>query len=228
MAINKLDQQIVAAFNKGAQDYCSGISSLRCPYTDRNQACAWRQGWDDTRDLYKNLAQKNEKALARRQSRAKIAAVIALAVIAILSLVILAFTAAEAAEYRVIDGDSIEYQGVEYRFWGIDAPEYNQPYGDQARQRLMGILVTSSFDLVAVDRDQYGRVVVIVELHDNPTFDTAQEAMVSTGFAWVDPQYCTKEHLCQWWGDLMFEAVENRRGLWRSKSEPIPPWVWRE
>ena len=52
-----------------------------------------------------------------------------------------------------------------------------------------------------------------------------QDALVSSGLAWVDDRYC-KLAVCDLWRLHQREAKAAGRGLWRDKS-PVPPWTWR-
>lgn len=70
------------------------------------------------------------------------------------------------AEIRVVDGDTIEYKGINYRITGYDTPETRSAkcksekiLGDQATQRLSQLIYkSSSIELRAENgRDRYGR-----------------------------------------------------------------------
>lgn len=49
--------------------------------------------------------------------------------------------AGEAVVTRVVDGDTIEGGGRNVRLQGIDAPETNQPYGNDATAALQGLIL---------------------------------------------------------------------------------------
>lgn len=126
---------------------------------------------------------------------------------------------------KVIDGDSlILRQGkrdYEIRLWGIDCPEYGQPYGDFARKMSRIILGRQNVRVVVKGRDGYGRHVGIVYLEGL----NVNEELVRNGAAWVYGQYC-REAICDEWKSLEMSARNDRRGLWKEKSQ-VAPWKWR-
>ncbi|CAK0771810.1 micrococcal nuclease [Gammaproteobacteria bacterium] len=123
---------------------------------------------------------------------------------------------------RVMDGDTLMVQASgrqeKVRLVGIDAPEYNQPYGTVARNALMNLLKGRTVRIAPVEHDRYGRLVARIYL-DNLDVNVA---LVRDGYAWVYRQYAD---------DAAFytaerEARNARRGLW-SQGKPVPPWEWR-
>ena len=127
------------------------------------------------------------------------------------------------------DGDSLTATGpedalVNLRLYGIDAPEYKQPYGLQAKKRLSKLLARRSFQVEPVETDRYGRTVALVRLEDGTLVN---ETMVAEGFAWVYDQYCRQEELCQRLRELQNKARDERRGLW-SEENPVRPSDWRK
>lgn len=71
--------------------------------------------------------------------------------------------------YRVIDGDTIKMNGVgSVRYIGIDAPERDQPYYDEARRYNAELLAKGDIRL-EYDRarfDRYGRTLAYVYVRD--------------------------------------------------------------
>ena len=146
---------------------------------------------------------------------------------AVIFLLFLPLTASAwtADVISVIDGDSImvgspEFGKVEIRLYGIDAPEYDQPFGRAARRYLASLAAGSTVTVEAVTKDSYGRTVAIVRREG----DSLNEKMVGVGFAWVYRSYCRKS-FCRDWLGLEEEAKRKGKGLWRNSS-PIPPWEW--
>ena len=125
----------------------------------------------------------------------------------------------------VRDGDTIEVDtGAEtraVRLHGIDTPESDQPFGERAArftsQRVLGTRVT----VEVVDEDRYGRLVGRVYLPDGSELN---ELLVAYGFAWWYRRYAPDDAELE---QLQQEARGAGRGLW-SRSNPIPPWDWRD
>jgi endonuclease YncB( thermonuclease family) len=129
----------------------------------------------------------------------------------------------------VRDGDSIAAYGpedalVNLRLYGIDAPEYKQPYGLQAKKRLSKLLGKREFQVEPQDTDRYGRTVALLRLPDGTLVN---EVLVAEGAAWVYDQYCREADLCQRLRELQDKARVERRGLW-AEDNPTPPWNWRK
>ncbi len=130
-----------------------------------------------------------------------------------------------ASVKKIIDGDSLLIisgnKTIEVRLYGVDCPEYNQPFSKDAkalaRKRVYGkkILVKPQY------YDSYKRMVAIVEYDDQ----TLNSELVGAGLAWVYPYYCRKE-ICKSWRNMEDSARIAKRGMW-STTPPIPPWKWK-
>ncbi|PIE58479.1 MAG: hypothetical protein CSA33_03395 [Desulfobulbus propionicus] len=126
----------------------------------------------------------------------------------------------------VLDGDSmlVQKEGarVEIRLYGIDAPEYNQPYGSAAgrfaRTEVQGKKVT----VIPVDTDRYGRTVAWVRCGGR----LLNQELVQHGYAWVYTRYCLDKKECGQLKKLERAAKRAGRGLWKKKN-PLPPWRWK-
>lgn len=125
----------------------------------------------------------------------------------------------------VIDGDSLVVtrngKAMEIRLWGIDAPEYDQPYSAPSKEALKKMTAGQEGTLYIKYRDRYDRyvaVLVIDELNIN-------QEMVKDGYGWVYRRYCN-EPVCGRWEQMQAEAKANRHGLWGGK-DPISPWRWK-
>lgn len=123
----------------------------------------------------------------------------------------------------VHDGDTVTCldaagQPQKIRLRGIDAPEFDQPHGRDARQALAFKLGGGSVRVDGAARDQHGRLLGTLWLGDR---DLNRE-LVSEGHAWVfggfapDPDLVAAEA----------EARKARRGLWAS-PHPLAPQQWR-
>jgi endonuclease YncB( thermonuclease family) len=126
---------------------------------------------------------------------------------------------------KVIDGDSLVIvsgkKRFEVRLYGIDCPEYNQPFSPEAkamvRKRVQGksVLVQPEY------YDSYKRLVAVVSDGDQ----TLNGELVQAGLAWVYPRYCRKK-ICKSWKEMEKSAKNQKRGMW-SSTPPIPPWKWK-
>jgi len=128
----------------------------------------------------------------------------------------------------VSDGDSLTVSGadgavVHVRLYGIDAPEYKQSYGLQAKKRLAKLVSRKDVEVEAVGTDRYGRTVALVRREGGVLVN---EAMVAEGYAWVYGQYCRQETLCQRLRELQDRARAERLGLWQ-EDDPLRPADWR-
>jgi endonuclease YncB( thermonuclease family) len=132
---------------------------------------------------------------------------------------------AETLMGRVVsvqDGDTLTVltagRRVKVRLAGIDAPERDQPFGDQSRQNLSRMALNRTVSVAVQKIDDYGRTIGIVTVAG---FNVEAE-QVRRGLAWVYRQY---SHDSQWLA-LEAEAKSARRGLW-ADANSIPPWDWR-
>lgn len=129
---------------------------------------------------------------------------------------------------RVTDGDTVTVKlqsgPIKVRFYGIDAPERDQPHGKEAasllRQQINGKVV----DLLPVEQDRYERMVAVVMLGER----NINLEMVARGNAWAYRYYLgdfrDDRQYCEWEAT----AREQQLGLWRlpAKSRRAP-WEWR-
>jgi micrococcal nuclease len=126
---------------------------------------------------------------------------------------------------NVLDGDSITLrddnkQQLNVRLGEIDAPEYDQPFGGQARQVLTDLVLGKKVIVKSQVIDKYGRIVGRVYLDE---IDVSAE-LVRSGSAWVYRKYATDNNLYQ----LEDKAKQDKLGLWNLlEIERIPPWEWR-
>lgn len=153
--------------------------------------------------------------------------------LAVLCLAFLSSAACEAPErdtarvMRVLDGDSLIVrlaggEDVEVRLFGIDAPEYRQPWSGKSRQALRRLVGDRPVRLEIRTVDQYGRSVAVVRRVPDE-LDLGRE-MVRLGHAWVYRRYTNDAALVA----LEQEARSAGLGLWSMpESQRIPPWEWR-
>ena len=126
---------------------------------------------------------------------------------------------------KVTDGDTITILDAsqtqhKVRLYGIDTPEYKQPYSRAATKTLAGWVEGEGVGVDVKDTDSYGRTVgVIYKGNVNVNLQ-----MVKSGYAWWYKKYAPLN-------DDLRMAEERARidklGLW-AEPDPIPPWEWRQ
>lgn len=135
-------------------------------------------------------------------------------------------TAWEGVVVKVLDGDSIRIKRNgridEIRLYGIDAPEYKQPYSNKAKQYVRRMVYRQEVVVEEMDVDRYGRTVALVFLKDK----LVNRELVGAGLAWYYPRYCRRQPLCGELAELEAGARRQGRGLWRD-PDPVSPWEWK-
>ncbi len=148
-----------------------------------------------------------------------------------LCIVLLLLTGAARAELwqgicvNVIDGDSLiithNDAAKEIRLYGIDAPEFDQPFGKQARACTRDLVLRQSVSVEPLEIDTYGRTVAKVHIPEG----CLNELLIAQGCAWVFTRYC-KPADRKAWAALEQDARQQGRGLW-AQPGPEPPWQYR-
>ncbi len=141
---------------------------------------------------------------------------------------------------HVYDGDTVSLslngQDHRVRLQGIDAPEQDQPFGQEAEEHLRALVLNREVRLemsrTGAGKDTYGRLLgkLWVQPADcrqcGKTLD-ANLAMLTVGLAWFYRYY--KDDLSpEDQGRYEFaehEARGKRAGLWQDDN-PTPPWDW--
>lgn len=149
-----------------------------------------------------------------------------------LSLASLAFAADVQQVYgqciKVADGDTItvvDKEGNKHkvRFYGIDAPEKEQEWGQQSRKTLADVIDQKQVRLEVINTDRYSRKVSKVFLIEGNKEIYINSYMVNTGNAWYYEQYAKND------AELAAahqKAKSEKLGLWSAKN-PIAPWLYR-
>jgi len=136
---------------------------------------------------------------------------------------LLVFNAHAEEVAHITDGDSLIVTSggreVQVRIADIDAPELDQPHGEQAKSALNALVSGREVRLDLISGDAYRRIVARVFVDGR---DVA-EMLVRDGHAWVRREYAHESAL------IPFEerARAAKRGLW-AESAPVAPWVWRK
>ena len=130
---------------------------------------------------------------------------------------------------RVVDGDTVEVmrassETMSVHLAGIDAPERNQKYGQEAAAVLAGMLAGRTVRVRVLAVDRYKRPIVLLALNGA---DVA-ESLVRSGSAWVYRKYLSSlpEDMRSRYIAAENEAKSLEAGLWADHN-PVPPWEWR-
>lgn len=124
---------------------------------------------------------------------------------------------------KVSDGDTViltDDTGNRYkiRLNGIDCPEIEQDFGDEARRFVEEMVQDKTVLVDVVGTDTYDRklgVLYVDKININ-------EALLANGLAWVyhynqDSKY----------KQLQKEAKTHKKNIW-SSSKPVDPYAWRK
>ena len=145
------------------------------------------------------------------------------------TLLLLLRLCAPAAEFfalvaRVHDGDTLtvihQDQTLHVRLSGIDSPEMNQPFGNDARSFTAELALGRTVTVIEEKTDRYGRLIAWVVLPDGRNLN---HEIVAAGFAWWYRPLSPGNRIL---AELESNANQNRRGLWTA-GEQAPPWEWR-
>ncbi len=127
---------------------------------------------------------------------------------------------------KVLDGDSLkvrrEGQIYEIRLYGIDTPEYRQPFSNKAKQFTKKLAYRQMVTIEEKDVDRYGRIVALVTTGGK----LVNRELVREGLAWYYPRYCRAQPVCSELKSLEQKARKQGKGLWRD-THPISPWEWK-
>jgi endonuclease YncB( thermonuclease family) len=125
----------------------------------------------------------------------------------------------------IVDGDTVEIlwkQKIQrVRIWGIDTPEWDQPYSMQSKELTRKMLAGKTVEVFPKDVDKFGRLVARI-IADHAS---VSRKLVESGLAWVHIYYC-KEPVCDRWKILQKRAMAEHKGLWND-PHPIAPWQWK-
>ena len=144
----------------------------------------------------------------------------------------------EGKVIKVTDGDSITIlnttnQKVRVRLTGIDAPEADQPYGQESKKHLVSMVADKEVRIETNKTDRYGRVLgnVWVQPADCPACPktmNVNHTQILSGMAWWYRQYANDQSAedRERYESAEDEARKRRWGLW-SEPDSVAPWDWR-
>ncbi len=130
---------------------------------------------------------------------------------------------------KVHDGDSIHItprgsKRVVIRLAGIDAPEIDQEFGLQSRDKLRSLIMNKSARAQCHKQDKYQRRVCVVRYADKDI----NLQMVAEGMAWHYKQYQNEQSARERRSYAAAEANAQKRqlGLWAVPA--VAPWDYRQ
>lgn len=137
----------------------------------------------------------------------------------------------------VLDGDTVRIldagnRVVVLRIQSINAPELDQPYGDQSRKHLSSLLAGKEVSVDVGKRDGTEQVIGRVRVRPADCLDCKHSvdvglAQVQGGMAWWTRKFRKeqKKKDRHRYESAQAEAQKARLGLW-ADPEPVPPWEW--
>ncbi|MBE7463406.1 MAG: thermonuclease family protein [Planctomycetes bacterium] len=128
----------------------------------------------------------------------------------------------------IADGDTVrvylEGRHQRVRMHGIDCPELDQPYGEDAKRFTLERMQGREVRLEIMDRDRHDRLVATVFYREGGpgTPERCLNAeLVEAGWAWAYRAYSDA------YVSAEAQARAEPRGLWKAK-DPVPPWEHRK
>lgn len=145
----------------------------------------------------------------------------------LVGLVLLLASSAGAIEGKVVkvaDGDTFTMidesgQKVKVRFYGIDCPESDQPFGAEAGEFTSSLVLNQIVSVEVTGIGNYGRSIGIITLADGTNLN---QALLAEGLAWWNHEYNDQLD----YAELESLARRDHLGLWKSRTS-IPPSAWR-
>jgi len=125
----------------------------------------------------------------------------------------------------VTDGDNLtvldhDDKQVLIRLHGLDCPELEQPFGEQAKAFTSNHCFGKIIMYRMVGLDKFDRTIAVVYLEDGRELNLE---LLKAGLAWHLKHYLDRPE----YAEAQEEAREAGVGLWGDK-DPTPPWEWRK
>lgn len=129
----------------------------------------------------------------------------------------------EAEVSAIVDGNTLTVKfkdddAYDVQLSGIDSPELNQEFGEQAKQFLLKKALNKRVKVQLVGKDRWGNRLAVVWLKGE--VDLRVE-LLKEGLAWTAERNPLPEL-----ENVRIEAQNKGKGLWQA-IEPTPPWVFR-
>ena len=135
---------------------------------------------------------------------------------------------------KVSDGDTVTLakfpteEKIKCRLYGIDAPEKDQPYGQDSKRYLQQLVMNRPIAYTIINKDMYGRSVCVLTITENQELININDKMVSSGMAWTYTQFLKKDkETAERLKSLENTAKQEKIGLWQDKL-PEAPWQFRK
>ena len=146
-------------------------------------------------------------------------------VISVSSLIFfLIFNQVKSQDLRVVDGDTIHFNGEKIRFTGIDAPELKQTClkenakdscGVTAKQILINKIGNNNVECISEGKDQYKRTLAECFVNN----ESLSSYLVRSGYAFAYRRYSKKFVLEEDYARI------NKIGMWSMEFDY--PWDYR-
>jgi endonuclease YncB( thermonuclease family) len=122
----------------------------------------------------------------------------------------------------VIDGNTLEVEMANQEIQiiqlaGIDSPELEQEYGDDAKAHLEKLVLEKQVEINVVGKDRWGKPQATVMMNG---LDVRME-LLKEGLAWTAERNPLPEL-----ESVKELARKNTKGLWK-QDNPTPPWTYR-
>lgn len=129
----------------------------------------------------------------------------------------------DAKVVAVIDGNTLEVRASDNELYkivlnGIDAPELDQEFGEEAQAFLEKLILKKSVKVQMEGKDRWGNRLAVVWLKGQ--VDLRVE-LLKAGYAWTAERNPLPDL-----ENVRVKAQEQRKGLWK-EGEPTPPWIFR-
>jgi micrococcal nuclease len=131
---------------------------------------------------------------------------------------------------KVVDGDTIQlltqdYQKLIVRLRYIDAPELDQPFGNESKKILERFILNKSITVIGDKQDKYKRLLGVINI-DGVDFNLE---MIKSGAAWHFKKYAKVDQAKDQY-KIYYENEHHAKlkkiGLWRENA--VSPWLWRK
>jgi endonuclease YncB( thermonuclease family) len=111
---------------------------------------------------------------------------------------------------------------ITVRLYGVDAPEKDQPYGEEAQNSLRELIKGRTVELEVKNIDKYGRIIALVYVN-GVNINLEQ---VKRGYAWAYLEFLDRPYVSEFYLAEK-EARSKSFGFWK-QANPTPPWEWRK